>query len=72
VGATLEDELTMPGLLTFDASDPVRGIAAALDRVLSIPRPQRRELETKAVEAARSRWSWRHCADGLLDLATRR
>lgn len=66
VGAALEHTLDAPGLLTFDAADPVRGIAAAIERVLSLPVDVRRSHAQKAIELARERWSWEHVADGLL------
>ena len=70
VGAALEEELGRPGLLTFDPASPVQGIAAALDRVLSLDRDERRELEHMASAFARRVWSWDHVASRLLDLAT--
>lgn len=70
-GAAVEEAIGRPGFLTYDASDPVRGIAAAIDRVLALDAEERREMERTAVELARERWSWTQVARRLLDLATR-
>ena len=70
IGAALEDELDRPGLLTFDPEDPVRGIAAAIDRVIGLQESERRTLEQKASAFARSAWSWDTVGERLLDLAT--
>jgi glycosyltransferase involved in cell wall biosynthesis len=72
VGAAVEEALGAPGLLTFDPSDPIRGLAAAIDRVLSLPAETRKDFDAKAGELARERWSWEHVADGLLAQALRR
>lgn len=69
VGATLERALGADGLLTFDPDDPVRGIAATMDRILALPPETRREYAHKATELARERWSWEYVADGLLSRA---
>jgi glycosyltransferase involved in cell wall biosynthesis len=66
VGAAIEEALDAPGLLTFDPTDPVRGIAAAIDRILGLSADVRRSYSQKATELARERWSWEHVADGLL------
>ena len=68
-GATIEQAIGEPGLLTFDADDPIPGIAAAIDRVLDIPRPRREEMGRAAVSVARDRWSWTHVAQALLEHA---
>lgn len=68
-GAAIEEAIGRPGLLTYDAADPVRGIAAAVDRVLSLSASERREAERAATELARDRWSWEHVARTLLELA---
>lgn len=70
-GAAVEEAIGRPGFLTYDASDPIRGIAAAIDRVLALDAEERREMERTAVELARERWSWTQVARRLLDLATR-
>jgi glycosyltransferase involved in cell wall biosynthesis len=69
VGAAIETELGRPGLLTYDPADPITGIAARIDGLLSLGE-ERREMEEAAVALARSRWSWRVVAERLLDLAT--
>ena len=68
-GAAIEAAIQRPGWLTFDHSDPVGGIAAAVDRVLSLDLPERRRLEGEAATLARARWSWDHVGDRLLALA---
>jgi len=70
-GAAVEAAIDRPGLLTFDHRHPVEGIAEALERVLSIPHDERRELGVAASELARTRWSWSHVATRLLDLAAK-
>ncbi|MDQ3953826.1 MAG: glycosyltransferase family 4 protein, partial [Actinomycetota bacterium] len=52
-GAALERELDVPGLLTFDPEDPVRGIADRIDAILAMPYEERRALELRASEFAR-------------------
>jgi glycosyltransferase involved in cell wall biosynthesis len=68
-GAAVEEAIGRPGWLTYDPDDPVRGIAAALDRVLEASAAQRDQMEAAAVELARSRWSWDHVSERLLQLA---
>lgn len=70
VGAALEVELGRPGLLVYDPEDPVIGIAAAIDRVLSLDPAERRRLELQASEFAGRVWSWEHVASRLLELAS--
>ena len=69
-GAAIEDAIGRPGLLTYDASDPINGIADAIDRVLSLGFDERREMEDAAVSLAHERWSWDQVARRLLALAT--
>ena len=68
-GAAVEAAVGRPGLLTYDHRDPVKGITEALERVLSIPHDERRDLGAAASELARSRWSWSHVSARLLELA---
>ena len=68
-GAAIEERLGLPGLLTYDAADPVRGIAAAVERVLAIDPTARAELGARAAVLARERWSWSEVAARLLSLA---
>lgn len=70
VGDRLETHLGMPGLLTFDPSDPIRGIAGAIDRVLALSFERRRELGLEASRLAREAWSWDVVAESLLAAAT--
>lgn len=69
-GAAVEEALGAPGLLTFDASDPIEGIARAVERVLAIPFDERQEMGRAAAALANERWSWLTVAERLLDLAT--
>lgn len=69
-GAAVEGAIGKPGFLTFDAADPISSMAAAIDRVLALPRAARHELGHSAARLARERWSWRHVADDLLGHAT--
>ena len=69
VGAAIEAELGGPGLLTYDPADPIAGIAARVEGLLSLGTEERRQMEGIAVELARARWSWRVVAERLLDLA---
>ena len=68
-GATLENELGRPGLLSFDPVEPIAGIAGALERVLGLSVKERRALGGRAVAVARERWSWERVAGELLKLA---
>ena len=70
VGRILERELDRPGLLVFDHTDPIRSLASRLSAVLRLPAKEREELGLKAVELARTRWSWTHVADRLRELAS--
>lgn len=69
-GAAVEHAIGAPGLLTFDHTDAIRSLAAALDRVLGIPGPERERMGRAAVSLARSRWSWAHVAEELLAVAS--
>lgn len=68
-GAAVEEALGAPGLLTYDTTDPVRGIAAAIDRVLSIPFTERQAMGRVASQLAAGRWSWQGVTSKLLALA---
>jgi glycosyltransferase involved in cell wall biosynthesis len=70
--AAIEEKIGRPGLLTFDPSEPIEGLARAVDRVLEIPFQQRRRLGLAAADLARSRWSWKNVADALLRHAATR
>lgn len=68
-GAAVEEAIGRPGWLTFDAGDPIRGIAQAIDRVLATEVEEREELGRRATALAAQRWSWDRVADQLLALA---
>ena len=68
-GRAIEEAIGAPGLLTYPATDPIAGIAAAIDRVLDLPPEERRRMEEAAVELARDRWAWERVADRLLTVA---
>jgi glycosyltransferase involved in cell wall biosynthesis len=68
-GATLENALGLEGRLTFDPSDPIVGIATAVDGILAMPEQQRWQRAREAVAVARELWSWDVVATKLLDLA---
>lgn len=70
VGSALEEALGTPGLLTYDPSAPVDGIASRIDDLLALTDADRAELATTAAEVARGRWSWERVANDLLALAT--
>lgn len=65
-GAAVEDAIGRPGFLTYDAADPVRDLARALDRLLSLHAAERAVAERSAVRLARSLWSWDHVAETLV------
>lgn len=69
-GAMLEAHLSLEGCLTYDPSDPVRGIASRVEGILALPPTERRSAERGAAAFARSTWSWEHVADALLGAAT--
>lgn len=68
-GAAIEKAIGRPGFLTYDADDPIPGIAAAIDRVLDVDPEERREMEQRAARLARERWSWDVVGDHLLRAA---
>ena len=70
-GAAVEEAIGAPGLLTFDPSDPIAGIASAIDRVLEIPFEERRAMGRAASALARERWSWKRVSRELLERADR-
>ena len=69
VGAVLEEELGIDGLLTYDPAEPIEGIASALERVLGLDPARRQALGRSAADVARRLWSWERVADRLLALA---
>ncbi len=68
-GAAVEEAIGRPGFLTFDATDPIRALAAAIDRVLATPLRDRDDMSRAAAALARARWSWTHVAERLLEHA---
>lgn len=68
-GQALEERLGMPGSLRFDPADPVEGIAAGIDALLSIEPQRRLEMGWASATLARERWSWDHVAEQLLEAA---
>jgi glycosyltransferase involved in cell wall biosynthesis len=72
VGAAVEAAVGAPGLLTYDPTDPVVGLAGALDRVLGLPAEERARLGAAAAELACTRWSWAVVAEILLHHAVGR
>lgn len=68
-GAAIEEAIGRPGVLTYDAEDPIPGIAAAIDRVLDIGFEERTEMGRRAAQLARERWSWDVVGANLLAAA---
>ncbi len=70
IGVEVERSLGLPGL-TYDPDAPITAMGAAVQRLLEMPSEKRRAFGVKASSLARSRWSWRRCADELLAHALR-
>jgi glycosyltransferase involved in cell wall biosynthesis len=70
IALDLENALGRPNLLSFDPEEPIEGLAAALDRVLSLPEEEMAAVRDTIVAVARERWSWDRAAGRLLELAT--
>jgi len=68
-GAAVEEAIGAPGLLTFDHTDPVRAIAAGIDRILSLDPEAFRAAAEAAAAHAHEVWSWEHVADSLVEAA---
>ena len=68
-GAALERGLELPGLLTFDGSDPIGSIASGIDRVLQLGPERIRELGLRAAAIADELWSWDRVGDRLVAAA---
>jgi glycosyltransferase involved in cell wall biosynthesis len=66
-GAAIEHHLGRPGLLTFDAADPVSEIARGIDRILGIDPIERDTMGAAASELATELWSWEKVAERLLE-----
>ena len=69
IGSALEGALERPGLLTFDPADPVRDLAAALDRLLTLGAEERLRMDAIVSAYAHEHWSWEKVGDGLLAAA---
>lgn len=70
IGATLEAELGMEGLVTFDPGDPIVDQARTMQRLLSMPEEELAAIRATVTEVARRLWSWGRTATRLLELAT--
>ncbi|MEA2486258.1 MAG: hypothetical protein QOD46_1369 [Actinomycetota bacterium] len=68
-GAVLEEALGLEGSLVFDPADPITGIAASVNGLLSLPEHMRVQKGAEASALARKLWSWDVVAAKLLDLA---
>jgi glycosyltransferase involved in cell wall biosynthesis len=68
-GAAVEGAVGAPGLLIYEPSDPVRGIADRIDAIAALPVQRRAEMSRAAVKLAHERWSWAHVAETLLEYA---
>jgi glycosyltransferase involved in cell wall biosynthesis len=68
-GVVLEGSLGLEGSLVFDPADPITGIAASVNAVLSLPEHVRAQKGAEASALARKLWSWDVVADKLLNLA---
>lgn len=68
-GAAVEEAVGEPGLLSYDPSDPVWGIAERIDAIAALGPRRRAEMAAVAVELAHERWSWAHVAETLLRYA---
>jgi glycosyltransferase involved in cell wall biosynthesis len=70
VAESLEGAVGRPSLFSFEPGNGAVGrLAAGIDRLLSLPDDERREL-TRAVGAfVRTHWTWERTAAGLLDAA---
>jgi glycosyltransferase involved in cell wall biosynthesis len=68
-GAVLEETLGLEGSLVFDPTDPITGIAASVNGVLSLPKQVRAQKGAEAAALARKLWSWDVVAAKLLKLS---
>jgi len=70
VAAALEDAVGRPGVFSFEPGvDAVREIASGLDRLLSLPAPERAAMREAVRERVVAEWSWRRTAERLLAAA---
>ncbi len=68
IGATLEAELGVEGLLTFDPGNPIVDQARTVQRLLSMPEEELRVVRETVTDVARRLWSWKRTATRLLEL----
>ncbi|MGH3096632.1 MAG: glycosyltransferase family 4 protein [Streptosporangiales bacterium] len=66
IGVACEEAIDMPGLLTYDPDDSVRGIADRIDALFALTGAKRAGIETALVKLAHDRWCWQRVADNLL------
>ncbi|MDQ3785146.1 MAG: glycosyltransferase family 4 protein [Actinomycetota bacterium] len=69
IGATLEAELGVDGLVSFDPADPIVDQARTVQRLLSMPEEELAAIRATVIDVARRLWSWRRTATRLLELA---
>ncbi|MQA81123.1 MAG: glycosyltransferase [Streptosporangiales bacterium] len=72
IGTAAEEVLGLPGLLSYDPADPVRGLAERIDAVLAHDAADRADMAATLVKLAHDRWSWTKVAEGLLTACTAR
>jgi glycosyltransferase involved in cell wall biosynthesis len=70
VGRALEAATGRADGFTYAPEERAAGIAARVNELAVMPRPELRELGLQVASIARERWSWEHCARALLELAT--
>jgi glycosyltransferase involved in cell wall biosynthesis len=70
VASALETEVDRPEMFSFEPGTgaPLR-IAAAIDRLVSLPAHDRSELRTAIAAFVRREWTWERTAERLLDAA---
>jgi glycosyltransferase involved in cell wall biosynthesis len=70
VAGALESHAGAPRLFSFDPGpSAARRIAEGIDRILAIPREERRAIGESLSAFVRTEWSWRTTADRLVALA---
>ena len=68
VAAALESVIDRPGLLSFEPGpEAPRAIARGLERILSIPDPERHDLALGLARHVGEDWGWERTADLLLE-----
>jgi len=70
VAGALESHVGRPGLFSYrPGPGATHAIADGIDRLMSIPREERRRIAVSLAGYVGDEWSWRRTADRLLDLA---